>query len=258
MSPEAALLTAFASWLHANDAAIWLEAFALVAIFIWDRLDARADHRHTIAQLKIAQEQAAAAQASAQSVINAERAWVVPGLRANAQRYADSRWYRPNGVELSTEDVLAGKHQWYWLTVTNMGRTPAQILGIVIRYSCLGEGVTDLPQDAAGDHVSYREFHHLLGGDGQSVEISERIDLSLHMRDDLDAINKFDKTAVIHGWIKYRHMFSTSDDCYADFCYVYTASQQRLTTVGRHTKQRQEKAAAALSEAELDASPQRR
>jgi hypothetical protein len=236
-------------WLSTHEyIAIWLEGIALVAIFIWDRLDARADHRQTMAQLKIAQEQAAAAQASAQSVINAEREWVVPGLRANARRFADGRWYHPHGGELSTEDVMAGKHQWYWITLTNMGRTPAQILGIVIRYSCLGKGVTGLPKDAAGDHASYREFHHLLGADGQSVEISERIDLSLHMRDDLDAINKLDKTAVIHGWIKYRHMFSTSDDCYADFCYVYTASQQRLTTVGRHTKQRQQKAVEILEE----------
>jgi len=60
------------------------------------------------------------------------------------------------------------------------------------------------------------------------------------MRGDEDAIERFDKTAVIHGEVKYRHMFST-DDCYADFCYSYTVSEHRLSSVGRHTKQRQEK-----------------
>ena len=55
-------------------------------------------------------------------------------------------------------------------------------------------------------------------------------------RDDIDAVRTFDKTAVIHGSVKYRHMFSTTDDCYADFCYTYKASEQRLVSVGRHTK----------------------
>jgi len=62
------------------------------------------------------------------------------------------------------------------------------------------------------------------------------------MRDDSDAIERLEKTAVIHGWVKYRHMLSTTDDCYADFCYAYTVSEERLTVVGRYTKQRQQKA----------------
>jgi hypothetical protein len=243
-------LSAFVSWLSTHEyIAIWLEGIALVAIFIWDRLDSRADHEQTMAQLRIAQQQAATSQASVQSVINAERAWVVPELRPHARRFADGSYYRLNtSVPLSTEDVLAGKHLWYWLKLTNMGKTPAQILGFVIRYSCLAEGLTDLPKDADGDAKSYQEFHYLLGADSPSIEISEPIDVGRYIQNDLDAINAFEKTGVIHGWVKYRHMFSTTDDCCADFCYVYTPNLQRLSNVGRLTKQRQEKTLEALRE----------
>ena len=75
------ILSAFASWLSSHEyIAVWAEGIALVAIFIWDRLDSRAQHRQTMDQLRIAQEQAATSHASAQSVINAERAWVMADL----------------------------------------------------------------------------------------------------------------------------------------------------------------------------------
>jgi hypothetical protein len=144
---------------------------------------------------------------------------------------------------MSTEEILAGDHLRYKLKLTNMGRTPAQIFGFTIRYSCLEEGVRDLPENAGGTHASSRPFEHLLGGNGQAVEIEEPIvDVGLYIRDDVDAIKRFEKTAVIHGSVKYRHMFSSTDDCYADFCYSYTASEERLSSVGRHTKQRQQTA----------------
>lgn len=46
------------NWLRNYDfIAIWLEGAALVAIFIWDRLDSRKQHEETLAQLKVSQEQ---------------------------------------------------------------------------------------------------------------------------------------------------------------------------------------------------------
>lgn len=98
-----------------------------------------------------------------------------------------------------------------------------------------------MPDNAGGKQSSVRPFEHLLAGGGQAVEIGEPIvDVGQYMGDDVDAIKRLEKTAVIHGEVKYRHMFST-DDCYADFCYAYTVSEERLSSVGRHTKQRQEK-----------------
>jgi len=246
------VLSATSTWLDSHQyLALWLEGIALLAIFIWDRIDASAQHKQTLTQMKIMESQARgteiaanAATKSADALINSERAWVVAGLRPYATQFGDRRWYRKDGAPLTTEEVTAGKHLRYWLTITNMGRGPAQILGVALNYTCLGKGVTDLPESGVGESAlkSYRPFEHLLGGDGQAVEIGEAIDVGWYIGDDFDAIKKLEKTAVIHGWIKYRHMFSTTDDCYSDFCYVYTVSEEKLTTVGRHTRQRQQKA----------------
>lgn len=241
------------NWLKTYEfIAIWLEGIALVAIFVWDRLDSRKQHEETLAQMEIMRGQARATETaanaatkSAEALINSERAWVIAELLPQAVRASDKHWYRFVGdshVYMSVEEILAGHHLRYKLKLTNMGRTPAQIFGFTIRYSCLGEGVRDLPDNAGGTQASSRPFEHLLGGSGQAIEIGEPIvDVGQYMRDDVDAIQRLEKTAVIHASVKYRHMFST-DDCYADFCYVYTVSEERLSSVGRHTKQRQEKA----------------
>jgi hypothetical protein len=78
------------SWLNKYESiAIWLEGIALVFIFIWDRLDSRADHKRMINQLKIAQDQTRAAQANAETaklsvemMINKERARIAITSRA--------------------------------------------------------------------------------------------------------------------------------------------------------------------------------
>jgi hypothetical protein len=67
-------MTDLFAWLTKYEAiAVWLEGVALVAIFIWDRVDANRDHDETIEQIKLAQDQIKAMQ-------NAERAWVMTDL----------------------------------------------------------------------------------------------------------------------------------------------------------------------------------
>ncbi len=245
------VLSATPTWLDSHQyLALWIEGIALLLIFGWDRWDSHQQHKQTLAQMTIMQNQARAAETaanaankSAEALINSERAWVIAELAPQAARFGD-HWCRFVGkgyASLSPEEIRAGYHLRYKLKLTNMGRTPAQLLGFTIRYSCLGEGVRDLPKNAGGKQASSRPFEHLLGGSGEAVEIGEPIvDVGQYIGDDTEAINRLEKTAVIHGEVKYRHMFST-DDCYADFCYVYTVSEERLSSVGRHTKQRQEK-----------------
>jgi hypothetical protein len=236
------------NWFDSHQyVALWLEGIALLAIFIWDRIDAYQQHKQTLAQMEIMQNQARATETaanaatkSAQALINSERAWVIAELIPQAVRASNNQWFRVLGnqhVQMSTEEVLAGHHLRYKFKLKNTGRTPAQIVNYTIRYSCLGEGVTDLPENAGGNQASYRSFEHLLEGNGQAIEIGETIDVGQYMGDDTDAIKRLEKTEVFHGEVKYRHIFST-DDCYAEFCYVYTVSEQRLSSVGRHTKQR--------------------
>jgi hypothetical protein len=110
---------------------------------------------------------AEAAKASAEVLINSERAWVIAELVPMAAKYG-GHWHRfetYGPVPMSTEEILAGHHLRYKLKFTNMGRGPAQILGFVLVYTCLGEGVTDLPESGGGERVlkSYRAFEHLLG-----------------------------------------------------------------------------------------------
>src|SRR6266851_1264598 len=247
------VLSATSTWLDSHQyLAIWLEGIALLAIFIWDRWDSHQQHKQTLAQMTIMQNQARAtetaahaASKSAEALINSERAWIIAELIPQAVRANNKQWFRLVGDSralMGVEEIRAGHHLRYKLKLTNMGRTPAQLFGFTIRYSCLGEGVRDLPENAGGKQASSRPFEHLLGGNGEAVEIGEPIvDVGQYMGDDVEAIKRLEKTAVIHGEAKYRHMFST-DDCYADFCYVYTVSEERLSSVGRHTKQRQEKA----------------
>lgn len=72
-------------WLKAHEyLAIWLEGIALVLIFIWDRLDSRKHHKETLAQLaatekqvEAAQNNAAAAKASAEVLMESLRPRIV-------------------------------------------------------------------------------------------------------------------------------------------------------------------------------------
>ncbi len=190
----------------------------MLAIFIWDRIDASQQHKQTLAQMTITQNQARATETaanaatkSAEALINSERAWVIAELIPQAARASDNQWYRFVGdmrVHMGVEEILAGHHLRYKLKLTNMGRTPAQIFGFTIRYSCLGEGVTDLPDNAGGSQTSSRPFEHLLGS-GQTIEIGEPVvDVGQYMGYDVDAIKRLEKTAVVHGEVKYHHMFS--------------------------------------------------
>lgn len=119
------------NWLDAHQyVALWLEGIALVAIFIWDRIDSHQQHKQTLAQMAalqrqaelidgqntllkesvaIAKDSAEAAKANAQAailnaqaVINSERPWIVVSVRAGE--------YMGNFV----------------FRVTNKGRTPAE------------------------------------------------------------------------------------------------------------------------------------
>ena len=53
-----AFLSAMTSWLETHEfVAIWLEGIALVAIFIWHRIDSHHQHKETLAQMDVTQRQ---------------------------------------------------------------------------------------------------------------------------------------------------------------------------------------------------------
>jgi hypothetical protein len=166
-----------------------LEGIALLAIFIWDRIDASQQHKQTLAQMEITRNQARATEAaanaankSAEALINSERAWVIAELVPICRRFGDD-WHRPIGngwAQLSENELLNQEHLKHKLKFTNMGRTPAHILRYKITYSCLGKGVTSLSgggvtsllRGTVERHDSARTFDHLLGAT-DSIEVPE-------------------------------------------------------------------------------------
>ena len=118
------------TWLTTYEfIAIWLEGIALVAIFVWDRLDSRKQHEETLAQLKVAQRQvdaslenANAAKLAAESVINAERAWVMARLS-----WYDNVHVVTGASQIRDEPRVETTHVKLKLTCRNEGRTPAWI-----------------------------------------------------------------------------------------------------------------------------------
>jgi hypothetical protein len=183
------------------------------------------------------QEQAAqAAVRNAEALINAERAWIIPELKCLCTFRTDSRWYQPDGTTpLTTEEVLRGDHLKYILKVTNMGRTPANVTGFQITYTLLSKGVTDLPDGGGGNYSARRGINRFVAA-GESEEILEPvIDVGVYTTGHWLAIRALEETAVFHGWVRYRHMFSTKED-QADFCYVYSVSLNKLSAVIKHTR----------------------
>lgn len=172
------------------------------------------------------------------AAINAERAWVIPELRCIAREDEKGRWFHQDGKQLTTEEVLAGKYLIYVLKITNMGRTPAHILGCYIGYTCLPGLVFELPPQQKGQLGKTHEFAYVIAA-AEGAEMHDTvIDLGEYMREFLDDIISGSKTAIFHGWVQYRHIFSAADDSYADFCYIYTPKLLRLRSASQYPKQR--------------------
>ena len=111
------------NWFDSHQyVAIWLEGIALVAIFIWDRIDARQQHDQTLAQMEIMRNQAVATEMAAnasnksvEALINSERAWIL--------------------AEVGESEVPKDAVRIVWITpiVTNRGKTPGRITRTSIR-----------------------------------------------------------------------------------------------------------------------------
>lgn len=118
--------------------AVWLEGIALVAIFIWDRIDFHKSHEETIAQLKVAQDQITATQ-------NAERAWVLTELEWSEHDNLKVVLGSSKGRLKHQSDVVE-----IHTTVTvqllcrNEGRSPAFVDGIHA-YGDIVDSLRDVP-----------------------------------------------------------------------------------------------------------------
>jgi hypothetical protein len=186
---------------------------------------------------------AVAAKASADALINAERAWVIAELVPLCTKFSDGRWYRriaDNWAQLSDEEIMDGYFRMHTLKFTNIGRTPAHILGYQISYSCLGEGVTTLSGEAISKQVSVRTFDRLLGG-SSSIVVPEAVDVDSYMAEYIEGIRELKNTAVFHGWVGYQHVFS-SEILEEPFCYSFKVSEDSLVRIPQRKSDKQKQA----------------
>jgi hypothetical protein len=106
------------SFLKNNEwIALWVEGLALVAIFIWDRRDAKNQHKETLKQIELAQDQIKISQ-------NAERAWVLTELEwpeDERLRVVIGTSKERDNPQLETTTVVVR------LVCRNEGRSPAWI-----------------------------------------------------------------------------------------------------------------------------------
>ena len=221
-------------WLgkHEQSLAIWLEGFALVAIFFLELKEYKRQGRERIEQHKESAAQIAILQRQADALVNSERAWVIAELVPICRRFGDD-WHRPIGngwAQLSENELLNQEHLKHKLKLTNMGRTPAHILSYRLIYSCLDKGVTSLSGKIAERQDSQHIFDHLLGAT-DSTEAQEIVHVDKYLFRKIKGIKELENTAVFHGWVKYQHVFSDSEVVKVSFCYSYRPSTLGLVRV---------------------------
>jgi|SRR5215467_296950 len=145
-------------WLRTHEfIAIWLEGIALVLIFVWDRLDTRKQQREMLAQLSIfkkqveaSQNSAAAAKASAASLIHTERAWVMGELDWQEKSILHVVQSASKGeAEGTVERVTANMK----LTCKNEGRSPAWVDNVYGHLEILStESTLGTPSRSSGQN----------------------------------------------------------------------------------------------------------
>ena len=179
-----------------------------------------------------AESAAVAANKSAQAFVNAERAWIVVELYIKYHRDERGYWSREDGTRLNAPEILAALNEGYSLRVRKKGQTPAQILGYDLAYSCLPPGVKELPS-TPHKYIVAEDCNAFLVDD-EPIEICSSLIPSGYMLPDLSEINDFRKTAVFHGKVRYRHMFS-AEECTTEYGYEWTVAKQWLTQVNRYS-----------------------
>lgn len=199
--------------------------------------------RGILIQAKQTARSARASEKQATALINSERAWLIVEILPVCRMFGNE-WHRPAGsgwASLSENEIIRGYHLRHTMKLTNMGRTPAQILRFQIGYSHLPQGVTELPEGSIGDLVEAREFDHALGG-AESIEVQEPIIDVFNNQgstaEQVRAVHEHRATLVVHGWVEYQHVFDWNNTERVDFCYSYSPETRRLNKVACPKQQR--------------------
>jgi hypothetical protein len=181
------------AWLSTHEwLAIWLEGVALVAIFIWDRIDSSISHKQTLEQLEITRQQAQAASNMAQSVLNSERAWLTADLEWHSHNKSGRIVFTDTSIPLDT--VSSTTSGAFALRLTNDGRTPAWV-----EHIAAGMEISGKPKQLEG-HVT--EYIEPLGAGQQRI-----VQLNLTCPGKLSVAER--ELLSVHITVHYRDIFET-------------------------------------------------
>ena len=198
--------------------AIWLEGIALVALFFLDWLEYRRQgaerieqHRESVAQMKIMQSHADATKASADALINIERAWLVP-----------NGFVDPS--ELPSTRVVPGHVEELAVQIKNCGRTPAWLM----EWLC-----KPLVADTADiqNLLDYSHSNRSLKGVPIPPNESENFvaEWKIERPSEIDEIREGRKQFYVYGFVRYKDIFGVaSHDTY--FCFHHS---RRRDAIGR-------------------------
>jgi len=89
-----------------------------------------------------------------------------------------------------------------------------------------------------GDLVEAHAFDHLLAASASTEVLEPIIDVNWYINSSdsievIKAIKDLKRTAVFHGWVRYQHVFSSTDVIEEPFCYSYSPQNMRLNKVVR-------------------------
>ncbi|MGB8522503.1 MAG: hypothetical protein WCD43_06030, partial [Candidatus Acidiferrales bacterium] len=109
------------------------------------------------------------------------------------------------------------------------------------RCTYLGKGVTELPPGVANDVLAITEERTISAGEAANIGF---LKIDVQMSSHWDEINSLESTAVFHGWVKYLALIDAASESFADYCYVYSPSQEVLVrrdqyNTNRHSMKQQ-------------------
>ena len=192
------ILSAVFTWLRTNEQslAIWIEGLALVAIFWLELKEYKRQGRDRIeyekesaAQRKIAQDAADAAKASAQAVLNSERAWIEISLGPPE--------IDPRDDENVVLDLFVCSIQ-----IKNHGRTIARVESVQI-----GTDTLDGPLPQEPSNLNATNFHSILGSGQQETVGGFSADSGFS--DGVSIVNGT-KRGILRIVVKYRDVVDSS------------------------------------------------
>jgi hypothetical protein len=202
-------LSAVQHWLQTNEwLALWLEGIALVAIFGLELKEYKRQgqerkdqHEETVTQMQTAKEAATAAKASADALLNSERAWIEISLEAPEPD--------PWNPRKSTNPLFECS-----IKIKNHGRTLARIASVEIKTDTVDGPLPESP------FSGILNLNSLLGsGQKETVSAFNADDLA----DGVSIVNGT-KRGILRIIVKYRDVVDASILHESSVLYVFQGS----------------------------------